>query len=172
MIKLAWHLQLMETHQCRKPPKMDIIIRSNKSSSAFCWERRRVFTLFGFANILYSFCRFLILRTRQIHIVSISIRFKSSLLITVALLAFGWYVLLSADNTDGSSGSDRNNSEAEPKPKAIPRREAPPKPTRSPPVTTTHPSASQNVRIYDFINPCWSLWPLNVVLLKPQRVKT
>jgi hypothetical protein len=33
--------------------------------------------------------------------------------------------------TDGSSGSDKNNSESEPKPKVIPRKEAPPRPAQS-----------------------------------------
>ncbi|XP_057738007.1 probable mediator of RNA polymerase II transcription subunit 26c [Arachis stenosperma] len=37
---------------------------------------------------------------------------------------------------NGSSGSDRNTSEAEPKPKVIPRKEAPPKPTPPPSVPT------------------------------------
>ena len=49
-------------------------------------------------------------------------------------------------NTDGSSGSDRNNSEAEPKPKVIPRKEAPPKPAASPSIPI-HAASPQNVRI-------------------------
>lgn len=47
--------------------------------------------------------------------------------------------------TDGSSGSDRNNSESEPKPKAIPRKEAPPRPAQSAPASAA--SAHQNVWI-------------------------
>ncbi|XP_062149105.1 probable mediator of RNA polymerase II transcription subunit 26c [Alnus glutinosa] len=43
---------------------------------------------------------------------------------------------------NGSSGSDRNNSESEPKPKAIPRKEAPPRPAQSTPVSAA--SAHQN----------------------------
>lgn len=42
--------------------------------------------------------------------------------------------------TDGSSGSDKYNSESEPKPKVIPRKEAPP--ARAAPVSA---SAHQNV---------------------------
>ena len=42
--------------------------------------------------------------------------------------------------TDGSSGSDKNNSEPEPKPKVIPWKEAPP--ARAAPVSA---SAHQNV---------------------------
>ncbi|KAF7834188.1 putative mediator of RNA polymerase II transcription subunit 26c [Senna tora] len=45
---------------------------------------------------------------------------------------------------NGSSGSDRNDSEAEPKQKSIPRKEAPPKPLPSVP---TPASAPQNVRM-------------------------
>ncbi|KAE7998245.1 hypothetical protein FH972_002809 [Carpinus fangiana] len=43
---------------------------------------------------------------------------------------------------NGSSGSDRNNSESEPKPKAIPRKEAPPRPAQSAPASAA--SAHQN----------------------------
>lgn len=43
---------------------------------------------------------------------------------------------------NGSSGSDRNNSEYEPKPKAIPRKEAPPRPAHSAPPSAA--SAHQN----------------------------
>ncbi|KAI5324483.1 PREDICTED: probable mediator of RNA polymerase [Prunus dulcis] len=42
---------------------------------------------------------------------------------------------------NGSSGSDKNNSEPERKPKAVPRREAPPKPAQSTPMSA---SAAQN----------------------------
>ncbi|KAF5480683.1 hypothetical protein F2P56_001414 [Juglans regia] len=42
---------------------------------------------------------------------------------------------------NGSSGSDKNNSESEPKPKAIPRKEAPPRPAQLAPVSA---SAHQN----------------------------
>jgi hypothetical protein len=49
--------------------------------------------------------------------------------------------------TDGSSGSDRNNSEVEPKPKPkpVPRKDPPPKLRPSPPVTAPT-SNTQNVR--------------------------
>ena len=50
-------------------------------------------------------------------------------------------------NADGSSGSDKNNSEPERKPKAVlPRREAPPKPTNQS-ASVLASSAPQNVRI-------------------------
>ena len=49
-----------------------------------------------------------------------------------------------AAHTDGSFGSERNNIEAERKPKAIPRKEAPPKPS---PSVTTPASPPQNVWI-------------------------
>lgn len=42
--------------------------------------------------------------------------------------------------TDGSSGSDKNNSELEPKGKLIPRREAQPRATQSTPLTAFAPS--------------------------------
>ena len=93
--------------------------------------------------MFYSFGRFLILLTRQIHIVSIVS--DSKFLPFFLLYEIGFIGLIIDDmfltHTDGSSGSDRNNSEAEikPKQKPIPRKEAPPRP--SPPAS----AAPQNV---------------------------
>lgn len=74
-------------------------------------------------------------------------------------------------DTDGSSGSDRNNSEAEVKPKVIPRKPAPPKP--APPAAVHAPaSALQNVWIYDFITVLDGVSDkLLMWLLKSRRVK-
>lgn len=84
------------------------------------------------SNIPYSFCRFLILRTHQIHTVSIVFDSKFSAILCLCIpVCVGLICFLG--HIDGSSGSERNNSEAEAKPKSIPRKEAPPKPSPSVP---------------------------------------
>ncbi|RYQ84841.1 hypothetical protein Ahy_B10g104333 isoform B [Arachis hypogaea] len=72
------------------------------------------------------------------HSEYLGILFKSSFCVSLLfwILANNNAFLLLYADTDGSSGSDRNTSEAEPKPKVIPRKEAPPKPTPPPSVPT------------------------------------
>jgi len=149
VINSIQHLQLMETLLCRKPPQMGIIIRSKKSFILFAFEKLKQLSLLMLCFI--SLCRFLILRTLQIHTVRIAS--DSNILVTL-LMPFVciWFICFLFADTDGSSGSDRNTSEAEPKPKpkSVPRKDPPPKPRPSPPVTAPT-SAPQSVRFWFFL---------------------
>lgn len=90
------------------------------------------------------FCRFLILHTHQIHRVRIASD-SNILVVDGSTFCLNLFDILFTPETDGSSGSDRNPSELEPKPKQkpiLPRKEPPPKLRPSPPVTAP---ATQNV---------------------------
>lgn len=64
-----------------------------------------------------------------------------------------FFFLISFCNVDGSSGSDRNNSEPERKPKPVPRREAPPKPSTPSVSRPVSKSAPQSVNVWIELEP-------------------
>lgn len=102
------------------------------------------FILFIVSNVLLLLlCRFLILHTLRIHTVSIELELIVSLVIMYHGLI--WFLMIPPFFfvlVDGGSGSDRNNSEPEPKGKSVPRRDALPKPTQQAPTSSLTP---QNV---------------------------
>lgn len=71
---------------------------------------------------------------------SVELGFKTSCFTNVNMVSH--FLPFFSSCLDGSSGSDRNNSEPEPKGKPIPRRDAPPKQAQPTPMASLTP---QNV---------------------------
>lgn len=126
------------------------------SSLASCSEN----SIFWLLSKILFFCRFLILHTLQILKVSSESDSKLELNFFFFFVSFSFYVWGLIDlftskfcanvpsfSIDGSSGSDKNNSEPERKPKSVPRKEAPPRPTQQSLPASASASASHNVQV-------------------------
>lgn len=66
------------------------------------------------------------------QILTVSIEANSKMIFCVICLFLILFFSLIPNGIDGSSGSERNNSEPEQKPKSVPRREVVPKPSYRP----------------------------------------
>lgn len=159
----------MEIHPNRKFPKMVTTRLGKKKIKILSWivfffslaQHLRKSEFFSTISLLNILCTWFSSQVPDFayspnphseYLESVSSHISLTLYLFCNLTNLGFFLFLNFEiilvaDTDGSSGSDKNNSEPERKPKAVPsRREALPKPT-NPSVPQSAHSTPQNVWI-------------------------